>query len=99
MGVKLDENARLIENLEKVQHHRLAAPTLPLPPYVQPATEGEVRLADRIAENLIDLAKQITPGTIASVPALHKAMGIDLHGFSYHHHPPPPPQEKSSSPG
>ena len=96
MSRKLEETAQLLGNLEKVQHHRLGLPTLPLPPYLHPPSETEAHLADRITENLIDLAKQTVPRNIASVPALHKAMGIDLNAFAYQ--PPPPPQEKSASP-
>jgi len=80
---KLEETATLIESLEKMQKERLSQGSLPLPPYVQPPSENEVQLADRVTENLIQLVKQSIPGRIASEASLHQVMGIQLNAFNY----------------
>ena len=56
---------------------------LPVPPYVHPPSETEVNIANKVVENLVELAKGAPPANIISSDSLHKAMGIDLDAFGY----------------
>lgn len=53
-------------------------------------SDDELRLADRITENLTDLAKGVSPGSIVSEEALRKAMGVDLDSASFRYNIPEP---------
>jgi len=81
--VKLEETAELIGDLQKAQSDRLGLPTFPVPPYTHPPTDHEVELANRITNNLTEMAKQANPGSLVSSEALHKAMGINLDAATF----------------
>ena len=72
----MKENAELLAALESVQAERLRQPTQPLPPYSQPVSKEELELAERVVTNLISMAQQVSPGNLAAVEALRKAMGV-----------------------
>lgn len=86
--MKLEETAQLIEDLQKAQNDRLRQPSQPHPPHAPLPTEEEMQLADCITKNLTDLAKAVTPGSLVSEEALHKAMGVDLESATFKYNPP-----------
>ncbi|CAL8070209.1 unnamed protein product [Orchesella dallaii] len=81
--VKLEETANLITDLQKAQNDRLRLPSQPNPPFVPAPSDEEMRIADRITENLTELAKSVTPGSIVSEEALRKAMGVDIDSAAF----------------
>lgn len=83
VAVKLEETAQLIGDLQKAQNERLRLPTQPIPPHAPQPSDEELRLADRITENLTELAKSVPPGNIVSEEALRKAMGVDLESATF----------------
>ncbi|KAM9302440.1 bromodomain-containing protein 7 [Gastrophryne carolinensis] len=73
---KLDETTRLLCELQDVQNERLSAkPPLNTICLLAPTTK-EVQIADKVNENLKDLAQQVHPGDVVSMLGLRKAMGI-----------------------
>jgi len=91
--VKLEETAQLIGDLQKAQNDRLRLPSQPNPPFVPAPSDEEMRLADRITENLTELAKSVTPGSIVSEEALRKAMGVDIDSAAFTYGIPQPQPE------
>lgn len=76
--------------MQKAQNDRLRLPTQPHPPHVTLPSDDELRLADRITENLTELAKGVSPGSIVSEEALRKAMGVDLDSATFRYSIPEP---------
>ncbi|XP_063801411.1 bromodomain-containing protein 7 isoform X2 [Pseudophryne corroboree] len=73
---KLDETTKLLRDLQEVQNERLS--TKPPPNMVcllAPSTK-EVQIADKVNENLKELAQQVQPGDVVSILGIRKAMGI-----------------------
>ncbi|XP_071973792.1 bromodomain-containing protein 7 [Engystomops pustulosus] len=73
---KLDETTVLIRELQEVQNDRLS--TKPPPNMVcllAPSTK-ELQIAEKVNENLKELAQQVNPGDVVSVLGIRKAMGI-----------------------
>ncbi|XP_069822039.1 bromodomain-containing protein 7 [Dendropsophus ebraccatus] len=73
---KLDETTVLLRELQEVQSDRLSTK----PPHnmvclLAPSTK-ELQIAERVNENLKELAQQVPPGDIVSVLGIRKAMGI-----------------------
>lgn len=78
---RLETTSQLLEKLQQVQNDRLSMqPPSHLSNIAQP-TESEILLADKITENLADMAKKITPSDLISVTAVRKAMGKSTHYF------------------
>lgn len=73
---QLTQNASMLESLAREQYQRLSKPppnnlnNLPLP------TSAEVQLAEKVTDGLRGLAKQVTPGSLAPVQLVRRAMGI-----------------------
>ncbi|KAF4520325.1 hypothetical protein B566_EDAN004385 [Ephemera danica] len=74
----LDQTSQLIGQLQKVQRDRLSQPPPPHLSLTPGPSESEVQLAEKITDNLTDLAKQVTPEVIAPACVVRKAMGIDM---------------------
>lgn len=66
----------MLGRLRQVQHDRLSAPPPVHLSNVPKAPETEVTLAEKITENLTEVAKKLPPSAIAPVDGLRRAMGI-----------------------
>uniref|UniRef100_A0A1B6DLS8 Bromo domain-containing protein n=1 Tax=Clastoptera arizonana TaxID=38151 RepID=A0A1B6DLS8_9HEMI len=76
MQEKLDQTTVLLEKLQQAQNDRLSsAPPAHLGNVMQPS-ETEINLAEKITESLTNLAKQVPPSAVVSIPGIRKAMGI-----------------------
>ena len=73
---RLDDTSNLLHNLRQTQHDRLSAPPPAHLSNIQKAAGTEVSLAEKITENLTDIAKKLPPSAIAPIEGLRKAMGI-----------------------
>ncbi|XP_032686946.1 bromodomain-containing protein 7 isoform X2 [Odontomachus brunneus] len=73
---RLDDTSQMLGRLKQVQHERLSAPPPAHLSNVSKATEAEVMLAEKITDNLADIAKKLPPSAIAPVDGLRRAMGI-----------------------
>lgn len=76
VDAQLSENATLLDSLAKEQNQRLSKP----PPHnlknlPQPTSE-EVQLAEKVTDGLRAVAKQVTPGSLAPVSLVRRAMGM-----------------------
>ncbi|XP_011137380.1 bromodomain-containing protein 7 isoform X2 [Harpegnathos saltator] len=76
LQTRLDDTSQMLGRLKQVQHERLSAPPPAHLSNVSKATEAEVTLAEKITDNLTDIAKKLPPSAIAPVDGLRKAMGI-----------------------
>ncbi|KAK7871043.1 hypothetical protein R5R35_014104 [Gryllus longicercus] len=76
MQVQLDHTSNLLQKLQQVQSDRLSMAPPPHLSQVALPSDGELQLAEKITDNLKDMAKKVNPIDITSVPALRKAMGI-----------------------
>lgn len=66
----------MLSRLKQVQHERLSAPPPAHLSNVPKAADAEVILAEKITDNLTDIAKKLPPSGIAPVDGLRRAMGI-----------------------
>lgn len=66
----------MLGRLKQVQHERLSAPPPAHLSNVPKAADAEVILAEKITDNLTDIAKKLPPSGIAPVDGLRRAMGI-----------------------
>lgn len=66
----------MLGRLKQVQHERLSAPPPTHLSNVPKAADAEVMLAEKITDNLTDIAKKLPPSGIAPVDGLRRAMGI-----------------------
>ncbi|XP_053305538.1 bromodomain-containing protein 7 isoform X2 [Spea bombifrons] len=73
---KLDETTGLLRELQEVQSERLSTKPPPNTVCLLAPSARETQLADRVNENLKELAQQVQPGDIVSVAGIRKAMGI-----------------------
>ncbi|XP_043672373.1 bromodomain-containing protein 7 isoform X1 [Vespula pensylvanica] len=73
---RLDDTSQMLGRLKQVQHDRLSAPPPAHLSNVPKASETEVALADKITDNLTEIAKKLPPSAIAPVDGLRRAMGI-----------------------
>ncbi|KAG7203201.1 hypothetical protein KM043_010307 [Ampulex compressa] len=73
---RLDDTSQMLGRLKQAQHERLSAPPPAHLSNVPKAAEAEVALADKITDNLTDIAKKLPPSAIAPVDGLRRAMGI-----------------------
>lgn len=75
---RLDSMCQLLDKLQQTQNQRLSAP----PPLqlnnCPPPSEEETQIAESITENLSDIAKRVTPGDIAAVAGIRKALGMAI---------------------
>lgn len=75
---RLDSMCQLLEKLQHTQHQRLSAPSpLHLSLCAQPSDE-ELQVAANITDSLNEIAKRVSPGDIAPVAAIRKALGVAL---------------------
>ncbi|XP_008550273.1 bromodomain-containing protein 7 isoform X1 [Microplitis demolitor] len=72
----LDETSQMLGQLRQAQHDRLSGPPPAHLSNVPKAPESEVNLAEKISENLTEIAKKLPPSAIAPVDGLRRAMGI-----------------------
>ncbi|XP_011334541.1 bromodomain-containing protein 7 isoform X1 [Ooceraea biroi] len=73
---RLDDTSQILGRLKQAQHERLSAPPPAHLSNVPKATEAEVLLAEKITDNLTEIAKKLPPSGIAPVDGLRRAMGI-----------------------
>ncbi|XP_046619908.1 bromodomain-containing protein 7 [Neodiprion virginianus] len=73
---ELDDTTQLLGRLRQVQHDRLSAQPPAHLSNVPKAQETETSLAEKITENLTEIAKKLPPSAIAPVDGLRRAMGI-----------------------
>lgn len=73
---RLDDTSQMLGRLKQVQHERLSAPPPAHLSNVPKATDTEAILAEKITDNLTDIAKKLPPSAIAPVDGLRRAMGI-----------------------
>ncbi|XP_072767528.1 bromodomain-containing protein 7 isoform X1 [Anoplolepis gracilipes] len=73
---RLDDTSQMLGRLKQVQHERLSAPPPAHLSNVAKAGEAEMMLAEKITDNLTDIAKKLPPSGIAPVDGLRRAMGI-----------------------
>lgn len=85
---KLQESKEMIDTLSRLQQERLSATPPAHLSHIQGASELELELAEKIAKTLSELASHAKPGSIVSVEAIRKAMGINYPptGTCHHHH-------------
>ncbi|KAI4483868.1 hypothetical protein M0802_013250 [Mischocyttarus mexicanus] len=76
LQTRLDDTSQMLGRLKQVQHDRLSAPPPAHLSNVPKASENEVALADKITDNLTEIAKKLPPSAIAPVDGLRRAMGI-----------------------
>uniref|UniRef100_A0A1B6GUL2 Bromo domain-containing protein n=2 Tax=Cuerna arida TaxID=1464854 RepID=A0A1B6GUL2_9HEMI len=101
MQERLDQTTALLEKLQQVQNDRLSAPPPQHLGNIMQPSDTELNLAEKITESLTQLAKQVPPGAVVSIPAIRKAMGIapDTASVGTATDPPPaPPQSTTRSP-
>lgn len=73
---RLDDTSQMLVRLKQVQHDRLSAPPPSHLSNVPKATDNEILLAEKITDNLTEVAKKLPPSAIASVDGLRRAMGV-----------------------
>ncbi|XP_020289567.1 bromodomain-containing protein 7 isoform X2 [Pseudomyrmex gracilis] len=73
---RLDDTSQMLGRLKQIQHERLSAPPPAHLSNVPKAGDNEVILAEKITDNLTDIAKKLPPSQIAPVDSLRRAMGI-----------------------
>lgn len=66
----------MLGRLRQAQHDRLSAPPPTHLSNIPKAPETEVNLAEKITDNLTEIAKKLPPSAIAPVDGLRRAMGI-----------------------
>lgn len=76
LQTRLDDTTQMLGRLKQVQHERLSAPPPAHLSNVPKASDAEVILAEKITDNLTDIAKKLPPSAIAPVDGLRRAMGI-----------------------
>lgn len=73
---KLDYTAGLIQDLHSTQHDRLSAKPPVHLAFVPGPSQKETILANKVTQELRELAKQANPGNVISIRAIRNAMGI-----------------------
>ncbi|KYO27298.1 bromodomain-containing protein 7 isoform B [Alligator mississippiensis] len=75
---KLDETTKLLRELQDAQNERLSTKPPPNMICLLGPSYKEMHLAERVTNNLKELAQQVTPGDIVSTYGIRKAMGISI---------------------
>ncbi|KAM4637894.1 bromodomain-containing protein 7 isoform 3-T3 [Amazona ochrocephala] len=75
---KLDETTKLLRELQDAQNERLSTKPPPNMICLLGPSYREMHLAERVTNNLKELAQQVTPGDIVSTYGVRKAMGISV---------------------
>ncbi|XP_074957680.1 bromodomain-containing protein 7 isoform X2 [Phalacrocorax aristotelis] len=75
---KLDETTKLLRELQDAQNERLSTKPPPNMICLLGPSYREMHLAERVTNNLKELAQQVTPGDIVSMYGIRKAMGISV---------------------
>lgn len=75
---RLDQTASLINDLQATQKERLSAKLPTHLAHVPGPSEKEIQLAQKVTQELKELAKGVSPADISSVQGLRSAMGITL---------------------
>ncbi|XP_044126176.1 bromodomain-containing protein 7 [Bufo gargarizans] len=73
---KLDETTVLLRELQEAQNDRLSTKPPPNMVCLMAPSAKELQIAEKVNENLKELAQQVHPGDIVSVLGIRKAMGI-----------------------
>ncbi|XP_040266658.1 bromodomain-containing protein 7 [Bufo bufo] len=73
---KLDETTVLLRELQEAQNDRLSTKPPPNMVCLIAPSAKELQIAEKVHENLKELAQQVHPGDIVSVLGIRKAMGI-----------------------
>uniref|UniRef100_A0A8D0BJL5 Bromodomain containing 7 n=1 Tax=Salvator merianae TaxID=96440 RepID=A0A8D0BJL5_SALMN len=75
---KLDETTKLLRDLQDAQNERLSTKPPPNTICLLGPSYKEMHLAERVTNNLRELAQQVAPGDIVSTYGIRKAMGISV---------------------
>ncbi|XP_054856637.1 bromodomain-containing protein 7 isoform X2 [Eublepharis macularius] len=75
---KLDETTKLLRELQDAQNERLSTKPPPNMICLLGPSYKEMHLAERVTNNLKELAQQVAPGDIVSTHGIRKAMGISV---------------------
>ncbi|XP_045123112.1 bromodomain-containing protein 7-like isoform X2 [Portunus trituberculatus] len=75
---QLEENATLLEQLSREQHERLSRPLPASLNNLAVPSQQELQLVEKVTEGLTQVAKQASPGSLAPVPIVRRAMGITV---------------------
>ncbi|XP_050700060.1 bromodomain-containing protein 7-like isoform X2 [Eriocheir sinensis] len=75
---QLEENATLLEQLSQEQHERLSRPLPASLNNLPPPSQQELQLVEKVTDGLTQVAKQASPGSLAPVPIVRRAMGITV---------------------
>uniref|UniRef100_A0A8B9BG53 Bromodomain containing 7 n=1 Tax=Anser brachyrhynchus TaxID=132585 RepID=A0A8B9BG53_9AVES len=75
---KLDETTKLLRELQDAQNERLSTKPPPNMICLLGPSYREMHLAERVTNNLKELAQRVTPGDIVSTYGIRKAMGISI---------------------
>ncbi|XP_069724836.1 bromodomain-containing protein 7 [Phaenicophaeus curvirostris] len=75
---KLDETTKLLRELQDAQNERLSTKPPPNMICLLGPSYREMHLAEKVTNNLKELAQQVTPGDIVSTYGIRKAMGISI---------------------
>ena len=89
MQIKMEKNAELIDQLKKVQDSRLTANTPPHLANLPQPSDQEQELAQKIRNNLVEMASKVQPQFVTSSQGIRKAIGATDLPVSQ---PPQPPQ-------
>ncbi|XP_015585010.1 bromodomain-containing protein 7 isoform X2 [Cephus cinctus] len=73
---RLDDTSQMLGRLRQAQHERLSAPPPTHLSNISKPQDTEMILAEKITDNLADIAKKLPPSAIAPVEGLRRAMGI-----------------------
>jgi len=77
---RLDLTAELLQNLKNTQNARLSACPNTNLNLVPAPSDTEMKLASRVLENLSSIINNTTPAHLVNIPAIRKAMGINVGG-------------------
>ncbi|KAK3881362.1 hypothetical protein Pcinc_014194 [Petrolisthes cinctipes] len=75
---QLDENATLLVSLAMEQKERLSRPLPPVLNNMPQPTTQELKLVEKVTEGLTAIAKKATPGALAPVSTVRRALGITM---------------------
>lgn len=78
MQQKLNDMCQLLEKLQKAQYDRLSQPLPASLHNVQGPKHEENVIAEQCVEGLSELTKKVTPGAVAPVPGIRRALGVPV---------------------
>ncbi|XP_023015201.1 bromodomain containing 7/9 isoform X2 [Leptinotarsa decemlineata] len=75
---RLDSMCQLLEKLQQTQYQRLSVTPPTNLNHCPPPSEEEHHIAENITESITEIAKRVTPGDIAPLPGIRKALGMSV---------------------